>query len=240
MHLFTSARARRGFIAALASLALVLGVASCSGETSEAKSPTPGEVLAAAKARLDATSGVNLTLSSEDLSPDVAGISGAKGVITHAPAFDGTLTVQLAKQNFEVPVIGVDGIVYAQIPLTTGWSDIDPSEYGAPDPAQLLSPERGFSSLLPVTTGLEKGESVRGGVDNKEVLTTYTGMVPGPAMKRVIPSASGASFDATYLVSDTDELRQAIFTGVFYPDTEPMTYIVDFEDYDTEPEISAP
>ena len=34
-----------------------------------------------------------------------------------------------------MPVVAVDGKVYAQLPLTTGYQDIDPAEYGAPDPA---------------------------------------------------------------------------------------------------------
>jgi lipoprotein LprG len=57
----------------------------------------------------------------------------------------------------------------------------------------------------------------------------------------VIPSAEAdGSFDATYTVSDSGELRQAVLTGVFYPDSEPMTYTVDFTEYGTEQEIAAP
>ena len=44
----------------------------------------------------------------------------------------------------------------------------------------------------------------------------------------------------TYTVTDDGELREAVLTGVFYPDTEPMTYTVGFDDYGTEKEITAP
>ena len=132
----------------------------------------------------------------------------AEGVGTHAPAFEGTITVVLAGQAFEVPVVAVDDTVYAQLPLTVGWQDIDPAEYGAPDPAQLMSPDAGFSSLLPETTDVEEGESVRGGEDNSEVLTEYTGTVSGDVVKNIIPTASG-DFDATYTITDDGELREA-------------------------------
>ena len=56
-----------------------------------------------------------------------------------------------------------------------------------------MSPDAGFSSLLPRPTTLEEGESVRGGEDNDEVLTEYTGTVPGDAVKNVIPSAPRAT-----------------------------------------------
>ena len=84
------------------------------------------------------------------------------------------------------------------------------------------------------------GESVRGGSDNTEVLTTYTGTVPGAAMKKVIPSASGDRFDAEYAVTDDGELRQAVLTGVFYPDSTVMTYTVDLAAYGTTRDIVAP
>ena len=72
------------------------------------------------------------------------------------------------------------------------------------------------------------------------MLTTFTGTVPGDAMKKVIPSSSGDTFDAEYLVSDDGELRQAVLTGVFYPKSAEMTYTVDFADYGTTKDIVAP
>jgi hypothetical protein len=84
-------------------------------------------------------------------------------------------------------------------------------------------------------------------------------------VKNVIPTARG-SFDATYTVADSGELRQARLTGafypkvatmtytlteggelreagltgVFYPNPESMNYTIGFEDYGTEKKITAP
>jgi lipoprotein LprG len=225
-------------------LALVgtLALSACSdgGTENGAEDKSPQDVLDAAATTLTETSGVSLTLSTNDLPDGVSGITEADGIATNAPAFEGTITVIFAGQSVDVPVIAVDGVVYAQIPFATGWQDIDPGEYGAPDPARLINAETGFSSLLGVTSDLQEGETVRGGADNTEVLTTFTGTVPGTAVKKVIPSSSGESFDAEYLVSDDGELRQAVLTGVFYPKSTEMTYTVDFADYGTSKDIVAP
>ncbi|MEJ7795977.1 MAG: LppX_LprAFG lipoprotein [Nocardioides sp.] len=231
-------RARR--TVALVVAGSLLTLAGCSDDSSPVSDgKTPDEVMALAKKTLDETSGVTLALKADELPAGVSAISAAEGVGTHAPAFDGELTVMLGGQAFDVPVIAVDGTVFAQIPLVPGWSDVDPAEYGAPDPAQLMSTDAGFSSLLPATDGVEEGESVRGGANNDEVLTEFTGSVPGDVVSNVIPSASG-DFDATYTISAEGQLRTAELIGVFYPDTEPMTYTIGFDDYGTEQDITAP
>jgi lipoprotein LprG len=84
------------------------------------------------------------------------------------------------------------------------------------------------------------GDSVRGGSDNSEVLTEYTGTVSGQDMTSIIPSAAGDRFDVAWQVTDDGELRQATLTGEFYPSTPSMTYTVDFTDYGTEQEITKP
>ncbi|GAB2447188.1 hypothetical protein GCM10027062_31010 [Nocardioides hungaricus] len=223
----------------LAAGVLLLAATACSGDDGGSDERAPEDVLAAAKATLDETSGVNLTLSTDNLPDGVTGVEQAEGVGTRAPAFDGTVTVNLSGQPFEVPVVAVDGKVYAQLPLTSGWQDIDPADYGAPDPAQLMDPDAGFSSLLAATSGPERGESVRGGEDNSEVLTEYSGTVSGEVMKNVIPTASG-DFDVVYTITDDDQLRAARLTGVFYKDSDPMSYTVTFEDYGTDQDITAP
>lgn len=224
---------------ALLAAGALLVLTGCTEDAAPAEGESPEDVLAQAKQVLDDTSGIRLSLDADELPPGVSAVSGAEGVGTHAPAFDGTLDVVLAGSEFEVPVIAVDGTVYAQVPLVPGWQDVDPAEYGAPDPAQLMSTDAGFSSLLPATEGVEQGESVRGGENNEEVLTEYTGTVPGDVVGNVIPSASG-EFDATYTITDGGELRTAVLTGVFYPDTSPMTYTIAISDYGSEPSISAP
>lgn len=231
-----------GRLAATATAVLMAlpALAACSGGDSKAADgKSAEEVLAEASDKLASTSGVDLTLATAALPDGVAGIKEASGTVTDAPAFDGTITVVFAGQTVDVPVVAVDDTVYAQLPFTPGWNKVNPKEYGAPDPSGLVG-EDGFAGLLTLTESPEAGESVRGGADNKEVLTTYSGTLPGDAMDAVIPSASGDSFDAEWQVTDDGELRKATLTGVFYPHTDPMTYTVDFADYGTTKDITAP
>ncbi|CAB4727059.1 unannotated protein [freshwater metagenome] len=231
---------RRRLVTAAVLPLLALGACSSDGGGAGGDDDAaPADVLAAAKTALDDTSGVHITLSTDDLPDGIDGLISADGDGTHAPAFDGTIKVRYSGLEPTVPVIAVDGVVYAQVPLTTGWSEIDPSEYGAPDPAQLLSTDAGFTSLLPATEDPVAGEQVRGGENNAEVLTEYTGTVAGDTVANIIPTASG-EFDATYTITDGDELREMVLTGDFYGEGSSMTYTITFDDYGSEPDISAP
>lgn len=217
-------------------------LAACSGDDATGggdDGPTPEEVLDTAAATLTETSGVELTLSTGALPEGVSGITKAVGTLTNAPAFEGSITVVFAGQTVDVPVVSVDDAVYAQLPFTPGWNKVNPKEYGAPDPSNLIG-EDGFAGLLGLTDSPEAGASIRGGANNTEVLTTYSGTVPGDAMDAVIPSSTGETFDVEWQVTEDGELRNAVLTGAFYPNAEEMTYTVDFSDYGTEKDITAP
>ncbi|HET7069774.1 MAG TPA: LppX_LprAFG lipoprotein [Nocardioides sp.] len=217
-------------------LAVAVVTTGCGGKSSH---EDPSAALKAAQQKLEETSGVSLSLSTDDLPDGVQGLKSASGTVTDAPAYDGTLGVVTSIGSFSVPVKSVDGKVYAQIPLTPGWSEVNPADYGAPDPADLLSGDKGVPSLLSATSDPKSGKDVRGGTGNKEVLSTYTGTVPGSAVSSIIPGATG-SFDATYAVASDGELRQAALTGVFYAGHPASTYTLVVTDYGTSKDITAP
>jgi lipoprotein LprG len=220
-------------------LSTLLSTAGCT-TTNDNGSPDPQTVLSDAAEKIGGTSGLKIELDSEDFPEDVSGLISARGVVLNPNSFDGELTIRISGGDFPVPVIGVGDTILAEIPLTEGWSDVTPADYGAPDPTTFLSEEIGFASLLPVTTQVEVGESVRGGSNNEEVLTSYSGVVPGEQMDKVIPSSSGTEFEVEYLITEEGELREASFTGVFYPDTDSMTYHAEFTEYNTEATVTLP
>lgn len=218
-------------------LVLTLTLSACSGGAEEAEA-SPEEVLAAAKAALDETSGVRVTLSTEKLPPTVDGILRAEGVGTHDPAFEGDLKVASGGITVDVPVVAAQGKVMAKLPFTTKFVEVDPAAYAAPDPAGLMEPEGGLSSLLTAAEDVQEGEQVRSGED---VLSSYTGTVPGEVVASIIPSATpDADFDATFTVDDEDHLREAVLTGAFYPQADDVTYTITFEQYDTSADITLP
>ena len=135
-------------------------------------------------------------------------------------------------------MVAVDGVVHAKLPFTTKFVEIDPADYGAPDPADLMSTQDGLSSLLTAAEGVEKGKQVR---DGDEVLSQIVGTVPGSAVRAVIPSASAkADFDATFTLDDANQLTRVVLTGPFYPDAGDVTYTVDLEKYGVQKDITAP
>ena len=219
-------------------VSLVTLVSGCSGSDEPKADPT--DTLAAAKKTLDETPGLRIGLSTGKLPAGVNGLLTADGIATHAPAFLGDIKVAASGITADAAVVAVDGVVHAKLPFTSTFQVIDPADYGAPDPADLMATEGGLSDLLVNTDNLKAGDTVRGGANNEEVLTEYTGTVPATFVKTVIPSASGDDFDATYTISADGELREAKLTGDFYPDAGENTYTLNFTDYGTEKDITAP
>jgi lipoprotein LprG len=217
---------------------LVVVLAGCGGGSGGANED-PATALKTAGQKLADTSGVTLSLTTGDLPDGVEGVQAAAGTVTDAPAFDGTLTAVTSAGTFQVPVKSVDGTVYAKIPLTPAFAPIDPGDYGAPDPGLLTSADKGIPAILAATTDPASGDQVRGGTDNKEVLSTVTGTVPATAVANLIPGASG-DFQATYGIADNGELRQATFKGVFYSGKPSMSYTLVLTDYGTSTDIAAP
>ncbi|WP_244927677.1 LppX_LprAFG lipoprotein [Nocardioides sp. W7] len=229
-------------LAAAGAALLALSLTACSDDepASGGDDSSPTEVLTLAKTTLDETSGVAITLEADSLSSSVTGIRKATGVGVHPPAFEGSFDLSVSGIPATAEVIAVDGKVYAKNSLLLPqWTVIDPAQYGAPDPNQLMGTDAGFSTLLTETTGAERGDQVRGGEDNKEVFTSYTGTVPGDVVANIVPSASG-DFEASYTISEDGELREAVLTGVFYEGDGEMTYTMTFSDYGTEQDITAP
>jgi lipoprotein LprG len=224
--------------------ALILTVAGCSDDAKagggDDDDPTPEEVLALAKTTLDETSAVKISLETDEVPSGVTGIKSATGVGAHPAAFEGEFELSVNGLPATAEVIAVDGVTYAKNSLLLpDWTSIDPSDYGAPDPAKLMEADDGFSGLIAAIVDAEEGDSVRGGDDNREIFTEYTGTIPSSAVEALIPTAEG-DFDAVLTVSDEGELRRAELTGVFYEDADALTYTLKLDDYGTEAEITAP
>lgn len=228
---------RRALLLPVVLLIPIVALAACGGSSDTGR--TPAQVMAAAKRKLDATSGIHFTLSGKDVPKSGSVVLAAEGDLTRAPAFDGTLTVRLMGLTPKVPVRSVGGTVWAKIPLTIGWTKIDPADYGVPDPAALLRPSGGISDLLTHTTHLAKGKSVRGGKDNRQILTSYTGTLPGRFATTLLSSATG-DLSATYTVDDHDQLSSAVLVGDFYGDGAKETYTVTVSDYGLKKTITQP
>jgi lipoprotein LprG len=233
-----SLHARRTFLVLPVLVPLVLCLAALTGCQSGTRTRSPEAALAAAKKSLDSTSGVTIDLHTDALPSGVDGVTDATGVGTHAPAFDGKLTVLVNSLSVQVPVVSVGGTVYAKLPFTTVYRDIDPGQYGAPDPADLMDPHGGISSWLTAATGVKEGDRTR---DGDTVLTTYEGTLPGRVVAAVIPSADkSAAFPVSFRIDDKDRLAGAEISGPFYGSHGTADYTLRLTGYGTSKTITKP
>ncbi len=203
-------------------MVLLLAVTACSSSTSDAQ--PLGERLAAAKKSFDAAKFISFDLSSQNLPGDVSALENAHGTGTHAPAFMGEISVHRGL-SFSAPIVAVGGKVYAKLPFVS-WSEINPSSYGAPDPAALMDRSTGLSSLLTDTVHPTVGGSERSG---STVLTKVTGSLPGKYVHALFPSAAQSAFRVLFLLTDGNDLHSVSMTGPFYADHADGTYAIDFD-----------
>jgi lipoprotein LprG len=226
----------RGTARTLAALTVVLGavLSGCGGHSRVADMPSD-QRLAAAKAALDKSPAVRITLKAESLPSSVSGVLSADGVGTHQPAFKGTISVTQNGLSLPVPIVSVDNVVYAQFGT---WQKVDPSQYDAPDPATLMSPATGLSTLLTAATKLDAGAEKREG---RNYVTTISGTLSGVAVARLIPSADkGADFRAAFSLDEDNHLTTARLTGPFYPKAGDITYTLTVSDYGSRETVTAP
>lgn len=220
--------------------ASVLLLPACSGDEAKPEGATPQEVLAAAAEKIDETSGIELQVSSAGLPQQGNQLVGGEGTAVKPDAFEGTLEVKAFGIAADVQVIATGGKVWAKHPLVfPTFTEIDPATLGFPDPGALLAADGGVSDLLAGTSSLEEGESIRGGEDNKEILTEYTGVLTSAQIEEVLGMGTG-DFQVRYEVDSDGYLRTVEVTGEFYAGEASTTYTVELEEYDVTKEITAP
>lgn len=220
----------------------VVGLLLCAGCTDDAAESSPEDLaprLSAARGVLDAAESLQFRLATEALPDGTEGLIEADGVGNHAPAFDGTVTVVAAGLGqVDAELVSVRGEVVAKIGFVREFTPIDPADYGAPDPAAMVSADGGVSSWLTATTALQAGDESR---DGELILTTVSGTLPGTVVQSLIPSADeAADFDARYRLTDDDVLRDAQITGPFYAGVDDVTYDLAVSASDDPVEISLP
>jgi lipoprotein LprG len=218
-------------------LAGVIGLGGCSDDTADATPEELDERLAAAKTQLDEAASIEFSLAADELPDGVTGLVDADGVGTHDPAFEGSVSVSaMGGVNADVIAIGED--VYAKVSFTPTYTEVDPSDLGAPNPAMLFDPDSGVTTFLTSTDDVEAGEQSR---DGELVLTTVTGSLPGDVVQRLIPTADeSADFDVEYRLTDDDALHDAVMTGPFYGDAGDVTYTMSLTASDEAVEITEP
>ena len=219
--------------AGLLALAVLSG---CGGGEPE---ESADELLDRARTTLDDTQSVHFTLTSEGAPATGTHLVGGEGDIARPSSFEGTLKVLAFGATADLEVISVDGTVYAQLPFTSGFSVVDPAQFGFGDPGALLDPETGISQLLAEAENAELGEESR--VDG-EVVREVTADLPGELVEQILTSEDPTTpVDARFsIASDSGELRRAVLTGPFFSADDEATFTLELSDFGADVEITAP
>jgi hypothetical protein len=228
---------RRGALPLVALVTLAVpALAGCSGESDTESAP---DLLAHAKHTLDEASSAHFVLGSEGAPTTGTALVGGEGDIARPASFAGTLNVLALGSTLDLEVVSVDGTVYAQLPFSTGFSVVDPAQFGIGDPGALLDPDTGISQLLGEATSAKLGEERR--VDG-EVVREVTAELPGDLVERILTSQDPRKpVQARFSVAtESGELRRAELTGPFFTAEDDATFTLELSDFGADVEITAP
>jgi len=209
-------------------------LAACGGSP-----PDPAALLRQAKQAVDGASAAHFQLTSTGAVGSGTVLIGGEGDIKRPDGFQGTLRVSAAGFDVDVPVASVGGTFYARDPLTGRWTKTSPAAYGFGDPAQLMSPQHGLSSLLPLCMSPTlKGDDLYSG----DLLHEVGCALPGHAVAALLTSADASQpVDATFGIDgSTGQLRRVVLSGPFYSTTSSSTFTLVVVKYGENVSITPP
>lgn len=166
-------------------------------------------------------------------------ILGGSGDIKRPGSFRGALDVSAAGFSVSVEVVSTGGTFYAQDPLTGRFGVTDPASYGFGDPARLLDPRTGLSSLalLCQKAALQADDRYNG-----EQLHEVSCMLPGQPVAALLTSADPSKPVAATIGMDAgnSQLRRVVLTGPFFSATSNSTFTLVVDNYDENVSITPP
>lgn len=221
----------------LAGLVLVGGCSDDGG--AGASDPSAQELLARAKATLDAAPSAHFTLTSADVPPGGTALVGGEGRAARPAEFEGALEVAFGGSTATVEVVSTGGTVYAKLPFAQGYAVTDPAQFGFSDPGRFMDPSGGVSNLLVRATEAELTERSRIG---GEVVQQVEAVIPGDVVQDLLVSADPATpVEATFgIVEGNGELRRAVVTGPFFRKGVRSTFTIVLDRYGEKVDIRAP
>lgn len=216
-------------------LIALLVVAACGSSGSSSNSKT---LLQNAKKALDTTSGVHFTLQSNNVAAKGTVITGGAGDLVRPDRIQGSLDVIINGFQGTIKLAAVGNTVEAQLPFATGYSKINPSTFGLGNPATLLDPKSGLSSMLTAgTSSTVTGTERIGG----ELLDEVTTDVPGSAVPLLPNQSPGQPVVVVAAIDPSNyQLRQVTLTGTFTSATSKTTFTVTLTKYGEHLEITLP
>jgi lipoprotein LprG len=224
-------------------VALVLGLAlawvplACGGSSSTPKG-NPQVLLQQAKTTLDAATSVHFKLSSSNVGSGGTNLTGGEGDLERPDSMQGTFTVSISGFSADVKVVTKGGVFMAKLPFTSSYKVTNPSSFGLTNPAQLMQPNNGLTSLLVKAQNPQFGKQIR---IQGELLDTITFTVPGSSIP-VLPDANPSEpVQAVAAINpDNHQLRQISLTGPFTSSSSNSSFVLTLTNYNEPVNITLP
>ncbi len=223
---------------ALLGAALMLGTGACGSSASSPPTFNPQTALQQAKTKADASSSVHFVLTSSNVGSGGTNITGGAGDLVRPDELQGSFSVTISGFTADVKVVSKGAVFEALLPFAKHYVKTNPASFGLTNPAQLMDPATGLTSLLahaqnPRATSPER---VAG-----ELLDTVTFTVPGTSIP-VLPDANPSKPVTLIAAIDASshELRQVTLVGPLTSATSNSTFILTLTNYNEQVNITLP
>ena len=213
--------------ARLAGAAALLTLAACGSSNNGVD---PHALLRQAKATIDATPAVHFVLSSSGAGGSGTLITGGEGDAHRPDEFSGSLNVVQSGFSVRVQINSVGGVFKVKLPFSGSFEKADPSDYGFGDPATLLDPDKGLSSLLVHTLSAGVADSDR--LDG-ELLDEVQVSLPGDRVAALLTSADKSRPVQGRIGIDhgNHQIRRVVLTGRFFDAAKDSTFTLVLDNY---------
>lgn len=217
-------------VVAIALVAVLVSAVSACGSSGSLSPAQAKSLLTQGKATIDNSQAFHFTLTTAGI-PQGSGttIVGGGGDLARPDKLVGSFTVSVGGLQAAVKVAAGGGKFYAQLPFQKTYTATDPSSFGVANPAQLISPSGGLSSILSDTNQTASGGQTR---INGEVLDVVSGSVPGTDIT-VLPDKDPARPVAVKaLINPSNhQVRQVTLTGPIETTAPSASFTVTLTNY---------
>jgi hypothetical protein len=219
---------------AVASTASLLMLSGCGTPAISAT-----DVLHKTKTALDSTKSFHFVLSSTGVSGSGPLLKGGSGDMVRPASMSGSLQVSIAGFSISVPVVSEGETFWVKLPTDSGFTTANPADYGFANPAKLIDPNNGLSSLLLKCQSPQVQNDDR---DNGEALHEIACTLPGTAVAALLTSAAPSKTVAATFGVDTSssQLRRVVLTGPFVSVSTNSTFTLVLTNYGENVSVTPP
>ena len=199
----------------------------------------PHALLQQAKRIIDATPSLHFVITSMGASGSGTLITGGEGDALRPESFSGTLNVVRSGFSVRVRIVSTGGQFLVELPFTTHYEKANPSDYGFGDPAILLDPNKGLSSLL--VTPLSEQTAARDRLNGEE-LDEVDVTLPGDRVAALLTSADKSKPVRGRIGIDASnhQIRRVVLTGPFFDASTDSTFTLVLDRYGENVTITPP